>query len=151
MVQRSVDDHLEEAESLDWKEYLPQPPCPDLWCEFAKDVAAMANSAGGLLVYGVKDKPIQMMGIDPSQVNEKQYRSWAHTYIQPLVSGLYLEVLSAADGSKSVLVAHVPASEEAPHLVTGTAQKDKDQRAFFVPYRDHDETRWMGEAQLARA
>jgi hypothetical protein len=45
----------------------------------------------------------------------------------------------------------VPAGEFAPHSVTGTAARDKQQNAFVVPYRDGDHTAWMEEHQVARA
>ncbi|MEU4200821.1 ATP-binding protein [Streptomyces sp. NPDC026294] len=151
MIRRATDDGLTEAEGLDWKEHLPQPPRTDMWCEFAKDVAAMANTAGGLLVYGVRDQTIELVGIPPGEAKVEQLRAWAHGHIQPFVDGLDFQLLQSDAGAKTVLVVHVPASPEAPHMVTGTAQRDKDQRAFFVPYRDDDETRWMGEGQIARA
>ncbi|MCX0247855.1 hypothetical protein [Streptomyces drozdowiczii] len=39
----------------------------------------------------------------------------------------------------------------APHYVYGTADKDKDQQAAVVPYRDKDQTGWMAEHQIERA
>lgn len=53
MVQRATDDRLQESDDLDWKEQLPQPPRDGRWNEFAKDVAAMANTRGGLLIFGI--------------------------------------------------------------------------------------------------
>ncbi|GGT02698.1 hypothetical protein GCM10010206_76650 [Streptomyces cinerochromogenes] len=50
-----------------------------------------------------------------------------------------------------MLVADVPASPMAPHLVYGTAARDKDQQAAVAPYRDRDHTAWMAEHQLERA
>lgn len=45
-----------ETDDLDWKVELPQHSGEPEWKEkFAKDVAAMANSGGGWLVYGVRE------------------------------------------------------------------------------------------------
>lgn len=56
MVATAVADKLAENDDLDWKEALPNfVPKPGTWNEFAKGVAAMANTRGGLLVYGVTD------------------------------------------------------------------------------------------------
>ena len=56
MVKQAADANLAESDDLDWKEHLPQPPREGRWNELAKDVAALANTRGGLLIYGVTDK-----------------------------------------------------------------------------------------------
>jgi hypothetical protein len=56
MVRQSVDDKLGEADGLDWKESLPDGRNPGREAGFAKDVAAMANTRGGLIIYGVTDQ-----------------------------------------------------------------------------------------------
>ncbi|MGW5905830.1 hypothetical protein ACWFQ6_29210 [Streptomyces althioticus] len=53
------------------------------------------------------------------------------------------EARAATARARSVLVADVPASPMAPHLVYGTAARDKDQQAAVAPYRDRDHTAWM--------
>ncbi|MFE2596376.1 hypothetical protein ACFXCZ_07690 [Streptomyces sp. NPDC059396] len=46
-------DKLAESDDLDWKGKLPGfAPVKGIWSEFAKDVAAMANTRGGLLFTG---------------------------------------------------------------------------------------------------
>ncbi|MEV6179885.1 ATP-binding protein [Streptomyces sp. NPDC052015] len=150
MVEKAVADHLDETDDLDWKEALPQPPRNGRWNEFAKDVAAMANTRGGLLIYGVSDDK-RLAGIDLQQVNEQQLGQWVRNHVQPYVSGLSLLPLTSDDGSKSVLVVDVPASEMAPHLVYGTADRDKKQQAAVAPYRDGSHTDWMPEHLIARA
>ncbi|WP_327725945.1 helix-turn-helix domain-containing protein [Streptomyces europaeiscabiei] len=35
------------------------------WNESAKDVAAMANTRGGLIIYGVQDETCELVGINP--------------------------------------------------------------------------------------
>lgn len=150
MVQKAVADRLDETDDLDWKEALPQPPQDGRWNEFAKDVAAMANSRGGLLIYGVSND-VRLTGINPQQVNEQQLGQWVRNHVQPYVSGLSFLTLTSDDGSQSVLVVDVPASETAPHLVYGTAAKDKAQQAAVTPYRDGSHTDWMPEHLIARA
>ena len=44
-----------ETDDLEWKTDLPDPRDPSKTHELAKDVAAMANAGGGLLVYGVAE------------------------------------------------------------------------------------------------
>lgn len=150
MVERAAADRLHETDDLDWKEGLPQPPQDGRWNEFAKDVAAMANTRGGLLIYGVSND-VRLVGINSQQVNEQQLGQWVRNHVQPYVSGLSVLPLVSDDGSQSVLVVDVPASEMAPHLVYGTAAKDKAQQAAVVPYRDGSHTDWMPEHLVARA
>jgi hypothetical protein len=151
MVKKAAEDHLAESDDLDWKEQLPQPPRDGRWNELGKDVAAMANTRGGLLIYGVTDQDTEPVGIDPDQVNTQQYAQWIRNHVQPYLPDVTFTVLPAADGAMSFLVIDVPASPMAPHHVYGTAAKDKDQQASVVPYRDRDHTAWMAEHQIERA
>ncbi|MFI9262240.1 helix-turn-helix domain-containing protein [Streptomyces sioyaensis] len=148
MVRRATENQLQEFDDLDWKEQLPQPPRDGRWNELAKDVAAMANTRGGLLVFGVQDKTIELVGV-PVGANTEQYHQWVRNHVHPYLPDL--DMFELSDGDKTVLVVDVPASESAPHLVYGTAARDKEQQAAVVPYRDNDHTAWMAEHQIERA
>ncbi|MER6345226.1 AlbA family DNA-binding domain-containing protein [Streptomyces sp. NPDC001595] len=73
IVAKAAGDRLAESDDLDWKEQLPQPPCEGRWNELAKDVAAMANTRGGLIIFGVRDTTCELVGITPGDVNTEQY------------------------------------------------------------------------------
>jgi hypothetical protein len=135
LVSEAVRRKLGESDDLDWKQARPAAsPVKGEWNEFAKDVAAMANTRGGRLVYGVSDA-IDMVGID-----------------QPTVSGVSYLMLPATDGSgKDVLVVDIPASETAPHFLYGWQQKDKDKTTFNAPFRHRDDTACMADHQVASA
>ncbi|MFJ6650468.1 helix-turn-helix domain-containing protein [Streptomyces sp. NPDC091290] len=151
MVKKAAEAGLAESDDLDWKEHLPQPPREGRWNELAKDVAAMANTRGGLLIYGVTDQTTKPVGIDPDDVNAQQYAQWIRNHVQPYLPDVSITVLSSPEQALSFLVIDVPASPMAPHHVYGTAAKDKDQQASVVPYRDRDHTAWMAEHQIERA
>lgn len=151
MIARAAADRLGESDDLDWKEQLPQPPREGRWNELAKDVAAMANTRGGLIIFGVRDTTCELVGIDPDEANTDQYAQWVRNHVHPYLPGLTFTTLTSPDDTRSVLVADVPASPMAPHLVYGTAARDKDQQAAVAPYRDRDHTAWMAEHQLERA
>lgn len=54
MVRRAVAEGVTETDDLDWKGELP--PAEDLpQTDFPKDVAAMANADGGIIVFGVNE------------------------------------------------------------------------------------------------
>ncbi|WP_161194978.1 ATP-binding protein [Streptomyces sp. SID8367] len=151
MVKMAAETRLAESDDLDWKEHLPKPPYDGRWNELAKDVAAMANTRGGLLIFGVTDEDTKPVGIDPAQANVAQYAQWLRNHVQPYLADVYFAILTSPDATTSFLVIDIPASPMAPHHVYGTAAKDKDQQAAVVPYRDRDHTAWMAEYQIERA
>ena len=153
MIKRCVADQLPEADDLDWKEDLPNTQDPKESGEFSKDVTAMANTRGGLIVYGVIDKPIAFKGIRAEGAKPDQYAQWVRNQVQPYLAGLDMHVLASDDGTEAVLVVDVPASELAPHSVAfdNTLDRAKSQFASVTPYRDGPHTAWMAEHQIARA
>jgi predicted HTH transcriptional regulator len=74
----------------------------------------MANTRGGLLVYGVSDDK-EMRGIDTPAVDPFRYGQWLRNHVRPFLADVRYEVLRSADQSVAVLVVEVPASEFAPH------------------------------------
>ncbi|MGQ4517350.1 RNA-binding domain-containing protein [Streptomyces sp. DW26H14] len=149
MVRQAAAANMPEFDDFDWKEKLPQPPRDGRWNELAKDISAMANTRGGLIVFGATDKTTDLVGIDPDEVNTQQYAQWVRNHVQPYLPDVDFTPLS--EGGVHVLVVDVPASPMAPHHVYGTAAKDRDQQAAVVPYRDKDHTAWMAEHQIERA
>ncbi|MDR2381196.1 MAG: ATP-binding protein [Bifidobacteriaceae bacterium] len=60
LLNEAVAQHAPEQADLEWKQELPRRKLPGPGQEvedakFVKDIAAMANSGGGLLVYGVAE------------------------------------------------------------------------------------------------
>ncbi|MBJ6613790.1 hypothetical protein NC658_32945 [Streptomyces griseoincarnatus] len=96
-----------------------------------------------------QDKTTVLTGIDPDEVNRQQYAQWIRNHVQPYLPDL--DILELTDGTKTVLVVDVPASEMAPHFVYGGAARDKEQQTVVVPYRDDGHTAWMAEHQIERA
>lgn len=148
MIKACVAQNVTEQEDLDWKQALP-PKEEERLTEFAKDVAAMANTRGGLLVYGVaeergKGTARAITPVDNSEGAQRRLRQLSSSRIQPMVAGIECLPLTSADGSETVLVLSVPRSPDAPHVI---GQQDK----LGAPYRDGPETRWMRERDLERA
>ncbi|MET8676102.1 ATP-binding protein [Streptomyces sp. NPDC004647] len=151
MVASAVSDKLAESDDLDWKETLPSfARKPGLWNEFAKDVASMGNTRGGLLIYGVSDA-IELVGIDLTQVNIQQLQKALTNSVQPYIAGVdFVPLPSPAGDGLDLLVVDVPQSEMAPHFHSGWEQRDKDRATFNAPYRIRDRTEYMQEHQIAR-
>lgn len=145
MFQRAVVERLGEDERLDWKGRLP-----DDGDEVAKDVAALANSRGGLLVYGVVEdratgRADRIEPVNLTDAVQRRIRSWLQRRVHPGVSGVELLDLPCSDGeAEGLLVLDVPQSPDAPHLIGG-AEK------LGAPYRVGTQAFWMDERGLERA
>jgi hypothetical protein len=131
-----------ETNDLDWKSELP--PAKGLpQTDFPKDVAAMANSGGGVIVYGVRES--QRSATSRGDVGEfdeayeRSLRSAAITAISPPVFGLNVYRLGA-EGNRAVVV-EVPASVDGPHLIYKNDY-------FGAPVRNDSDTVWMKERQI---
>lgn len=136
---------VREARDLDWKSELP-PRKNITQTDFPKDVAAMANSGGGVIVYGVREaqkaatERVHIVEFDEGY--ERALRSAAVTAISPPVFALGVHVLGG-DGALAVVV-EVPASIDGPHLIYRNDY-------FGAPVRNDADTVWMKEREVANA
>lgn len=148
LMAAAVAQRMPEADNLDWKSALPGKEEPQL-DEFAKDVAAMANTRGGLIVYGIAEergtgRATAIGKVDNSESGQRRLRILAANRIHPMVAGLELVPLASPDGEHAILVLSVPQSPDAPHII-GQANK------LAIPFRAGPETQWMRERDLERA
>jgi len=143
-----------------------QPPSYELehdsgkW-ELAKDVAAMANAEGGLIVIGVatmKDPAIAgdvASAVDPckSPYDLGQVKSVLSSWLFPPQT-VGLAVFPVADGSaKHLLVITVaPVLERERYVMIRKTEMDngKYRNAVAVPLRVGDDTRWLSAEELYR-
>jgi Putative DNA-binding domain len=131
-----------ETNDLDWKSELP--PAKGLTqTDFPKDVAAMANSGGGSIVYGVREshkRATERVDVGEfDQTYERSLRSAAITAISPPVFGLNVHRLGT-EGNRAVVV-EVPTSIDGPHLIYRNDY-------FGAPVRNDSDTVWMKERQI---
>jgi hypothetical protein len=158
-IERACAEGITERFDLDWKKTLPL-TAPDKegkaqqQAELAKDIAAMANSGGGLIVYGVQQTgvgseshaekivPVGIIG----EAELKTVRQVAGALIYPPVSRLqFFHLFPPGAPGEGVLAMSVPDSIDAPHLVNARS----GQHWFGVPWRDGPDTAWMVERQIA--
>jgi hypothetical protein len=163
LIERACAESVVERTDLDWKRQLPL-TAPKVEAkakqaqqlELAKDIAAMANSGGGMVVYGVLEataagtsaaEAIVGVGV-VDEGTTRDIRRVAGNLIYPPVVGLDLiPVAPEADPDGGVLVLLVPDSVDRPHLVHPSNGQDW----FCAPYRHGPDTEWMVERQLAAA
>jgi predicted HTH transcriptional regulator len=119
MVMRAIEARIAENDDLDWKQALP-PEVEKKRLEFAKDVAAMANTRGGLIVHGVREeneRAVELTGVSNGERDRQALRSFANKYVRPLVDGLLIEALDGEDGTPGLIAVYVPPSPDAPHVI----------------------------------
>lgn len=149
LIQQAVEQCVEETADLDWKQAVYSPQDPQWQDEAAKDIAAMANSGGGWLVFGVREEDGTSNGaaeITPVAWGSKEQQrilQVAYSRIGPPVTGLDFHPIAVNGGH--VVVVRIPASTECPHF----ARKGKD--AFLAPQRNGPHTAFMGDREIERA
>lgn len=147
-IVRATEQQVREDSTLDWKaERRTDEHAKE---ELAKDVAAMANSGGGVLVFGVaevgQEKFPEIRDIALAEQGEQQIRSTVWERVRPLVSGIEVVPLENPDASgKGVLIVVVPASAEAPHFY------EKNGQPPVAPWRNGLTTANLRERDLERA
>lgn len=145
MIDAAVAQEVAETDDLDWKSELP--PTRSLnETDFPKDIAAMANSGGGVIVYGITENEKKATGrSDTGQLtenHERTLRSAAVTAISPPVFGLDI-VRLGEEGNQCVAIV-VPASADGPHSIYKN-------ELFGAPVRNNADTVWMKERQIEAA
>lgn len=87
--------------------------------ELARDLASL-SVFGGVLIYGIRDKTLDVVGVDAEALDSMKTRisQVAERSIHPPLSSIiHPEIRNPDDLSRAVLVVEVPASPLAPHMV----------------------------------
>lgn len=147
LIERAVEEGVQETASLDWKRKFYDSRRPGWDDEAAKDIAAMANSGGGWIVFGVaEDKETSAASeLEPIPWNSDEHQRilrTAYAHIGPPVLGL--EFFSFLKDDGHVVMMRVPDSREAPHF----ARKGND--AFVAPRRNGPHTAFMSDREIER-
>ncbi len=118
---------IEENTNLEYK----NPDALNDKKEIAKDISAMANSNGGIIIYGLcednKDnKPISIKWIENHQQKER-IEQILQTNVTPKIDVKMNLVYKTNDTSKFALLVNVPKSEIAPHQ----DHSDRNKRIYW--------------------
>ncbi len=142
MIDAAVADGISETGDLDWKSELP--PIKALpQSDFPKDIAAMANTGGGVIVYGITETPedghrqARRRRADPG-TRTRPTQCGRHR-ISPPVFGLGIHQIGAIGNQVVAIV--VDASVDGPHLIYRGEY-------FGAPIRNDADTVWMKERQI---
>lgn len=152
LIEQAVEHRIKETGDLDWKKTPYHVKAPNWDEEAAKDIAAMANSGGGWIIFGVEEdgKNNAAMSIKPvewSAETQQRILRAAYAKIGPPVLGLEFFNLPCgeAEDAGSVVMMRVPDSPDAPHF----SRKGDD--AFVAPRRNESHTAFMSDRDIERA
>lgn len=151
MIDIAIRDHVAETEYLDWKRKLPDTHKNLRQTDLPKDIAAMANAGGGVLVYGIGEvsetggtggtaadfSPV--VGFDDNY--ERSVRAIPWTAISPAVHGVTIHRIAHADGL--CVIVTIPDSPEAPHFIS-------DKERMCAPIRSGTGTVNLTESSIER-
>jgi hypothetical protein len=145
MIDEAIRQAIAETDDLDWKSKLPAAKRM-AETDYPKDIAAMANSGGGMIVYGITEKDKTATGReDTGELTERfeqTLRSVAVTSIHPPIFGLNITQLGE-EGNRCIALI-VPASIDGPHLIYRGEY-------FGAPIRNNADTVWMKEREVEAA
>ena len=120
-VQAYVENGVSEGRTLDYKRTLPGGKDAEKK-EFLADVTALANAAGGHILYGVEEAggvAVDVPGVEASDVDAEILRldGSIRSGVEPRIPNVALRAVELANG-RHVVVLDVPQSFARPHMVT---------------------------------
>ncbi len=118
-LQRLVDERAEESATLEFKSRLPDRGKND---DLAKDIAALANTDGGVILYGIaEDDAGGAAELAPFALSGEAERiTQVAALIQEPIPGVNVKTIpSSEDARTGFLVVDVQPSPRKPHLVKG--------------------------------
>ena len=145
-LQRYIDERIEESLTLDYKAGDALLKGNGRAREVAKDVSAMANSAGGIIIYGIiehesrelRHRPAGFSPVDRRHCSKETLEQIISSNIQPRISGVKIyPVPLNSDPSHVVYVTAIPQSDTV-HQVTKTNRYYKRFNFESVPMEDYE-------------
>lgn len=141
-LQRLVDEGLEESLTLDYKASPALSREGGKADEMCKDVTALANSAGGQLVYGIEgDKATKKPsavdgGVDDPKITREWIEQILNSRVQPRMNGVQIARIDMENGKFGYVIS-VPQSQTGPHQAPdGKYYKRFDLQS--VPMHDYE-------------
>ena len=120
-IQQMIANGIEESISLDYKAADALQNTDGKKKEIAKDVSAMANSAGGIIVYGIKEfsdderrhLPEGITPIYRDTFSKEQLEQIISNNISPKIEGLRIYPITLSDPNEAIYVVEIPQSHTA--------------------------------------
>jgi hypothetical protein len=139
---RLITDAVPESIELDYKQSAALDKSEGKKREISKDVSALANSAGGIILYGMVENghvPTRLdSGSDPNVISKEWLEQVINSNIQRRIDGVRINPIPLTHSAGQVAyVVSVPQSMSAPHMA---ADKRYYKRFNFesVPMEDYE-------------
>lgn len=116
-LQELIRDKVEESNSLEYKAAASLVNLKTT--EISKDVSAMANAAGGVIIFGISENspkrhiPGQIDPIDRNIMSKERLEDIIDSNIRPRIEGIIIIPVEIDDPSKVVYVVEIPQSNTA--------------------------------------
>ncbi|WP_299529045.1 helix-turn-helix domain-containing protein [Ulvibacterium sp.] len=119
-LQSLIDNKIEEGLNLEFKSGEALQKTPRNKKEISKDIAAMANSNGGLIIYGLLEKDNvadSFVYVDGNSFTKESLEQIISSTIKRLIPNLKIFPIRKDDDiSKSIYIVQIPESSESPHM-----------------------------------
>jgi hypothetical protein len=139
-LQELITNQVQEHLSLDYKACGALAKEDRKKFDISKDVSALANSAGGVIVYGINETdhlPTSIdVGFDPTDITKEWLEQVINSNIQRRIDGIRINPVMLRSGRCAYIV-YVPQSVHAPHM----AKDHKYYKRFnfeSVPMEDYE-------------
>lgn len=124
-LQNLIDNKIEESITLEYKSFDSLKNNP----EIAKDVSAMANSEGGIIIYGIKEDekkyPKEIEWSSDKGLKDKIDQVLSSKINRKIEGCEIKEIQSDKDNNKFVIVVNIPRSDLAPHQSNKSSEVKK--------------------------
>lgn len=121
-LKRIVEERIEESARLEFKRQLPEPGKND---DLAKDMTAMANTEGGVIIYGIEQdntgRAKELRPFSVSGASERVTLVAQNSLDESLTLAAVHSIVSEEEKGLGFLVVEVPRSDRAPHFYQGAA------------------------------
>jgi len=120
-LQNLIANQVPEDKTIDYKQTLHLEKPSDKK-EVLKDISAFANTIGGHIIYGMKEKkgiPVELSGMavdDPDQIKQR-IDNVIRDCVDPRIYGIDIQPVPLHNGNFSIVV-RIPRSFNPPHMVT---------------------------------
>lgn len=154
-----IQNQIQESLGLDYKAKGALIPITEkVKQDIAKDVSAMANSAGGVIIYGIaeyqeddkKHLPEKVELLDFSEFSKERLEQIIYSGIQPKIDGILIHPIQIGQNSnQGVYVVEIPQSNTA-HQVTKDYRYYKRYNFLSAPMEDYEIRDVMGRGQYPK-
>ncbi|MBC1268006.1 ATP-binding protein, partial [Trichormus variabilis FSR] len=121
-IELLIQEGVQESLELDYKACEALQKTDAKRREISKDVSAFANSAGGVIIYGVIEEhhlPIKIdVGYDPADITKEWLEQVINSKIQRRIDGIRIKQIELKQNNpgRVIYVVNIPQSKRAPHM-----------------------------------